>query len=184
MLTFYPCICLQRARRIMENLKEVCFSPLCFPLAFVIVGIILNHCKFVSDSKHKVVKSVLITPSSLMPWYLLAFIGQLVSQFPDEESLVLVQGLAGGGGIADLSITVVRRNIISVSAHLSFCPIKLYIHVYISIFMALPAHSGPWPLIHFCNHFSQKVRSLGRVISPSQGPYLNTGQHKHRINAY
>jgi hypothetical protein len=25
---------------------------------------------------------------------------------------------------------------------------------------------------------------LVRVISPSQGLYLNTGQHKHRINAY
>jgi hypothetical protein len=25
---------------------------------------------------------------------------------------------------------------------------------------------------------------LGRVISPSQDLYLNTGQHEHRINAY
>jgi hypothetical protein len=46
--------------------------------------------------------------------------------------------------------------------------------------MALPAHSGPRPLIQFRNHFSL----LGRVISPSQGRYLNTGQYKHRINAY
>jgi hypothetical protein len=51
-------------------------------------------------------------------------------------------------------------------------------------FMALPAHSGPRPLIQFRNHFSQTVGLLGRVISPSQGRYLNTGQHKHRINAY
>jgi hypothetical protein len=51
--------------------------------------------------------------------------------------------------------------------------------------MALPAHSGPWPLIQFRNHFSQTVVGfLGQVISPSQGRYLNTGQHKHRINAY
>jgi hypothetical protein len=28
------------------------------------------------------------------------------------------------------------------------------------------------------------VGLLGRVISPSQGLYLNTGQHKRRINAY
>jgi hypothetical protein len=48
--------------------------------------------------------------------------------------------------------------------------------------MALPAHSGPWPLIQFCNHFSQTVELLGRVISQLQGRYLNTGQHKHRIN--
>jgi hypothetical protein len=50
--------------------------------------------------------------------------------------------------------------------------------------MALPAHSGPRPIIHFRNHFSQTVGLLGRVISPSQGRYLHTGQHKHRINAY
>jgi hypothetical protein len=30
----------------------------------------------------------------------------------------------------------------------------------------------------------QMVGLLGRVISSSQGLYLNTGQHKHRINAY
>jgi hypothetical protein len=50
--------------------------------------------------------------------------------------------------------------------------------------MALPAHSGPRPLIQFRNHFSQSVELPGRVISPSQGRYLNTEQHKHRINAY
>jgi hypothetical protein len=50
--------------------------------------------------------------------------------------------------------------------------------------MALPAHSGPRPLIQFRNHFSQTVGLLGRVISPSQGRYLHTGQHKQRINAY
>jgi hypothetical protein len=30
----------------------------------------------------------------------------------------------------------------------------------------------------------QMVGLLGRVISSSQGLYLNTGQHKHRINTY
>jgi hypothetical protein len=50
--------------------------------------------------------------------------------------------------------------------------------------MTLPAHSGPWTLIQFRNHFSQTVGLLGRVISTSQGRYLHTGQHKHRINAY
>jgi hypothetical protein len=49
--------------------------------------------------------------------------------------------------------------------------------------MALPAHSGPRPLFQFRNHFSQTVGLLGRVTSPSQGRYLNTGQHKYRINA-
>jgi hypothetical protein len=50
--------------------------------------------------------------------------------------------------------------------------------------MALRAHSGPWPRIQFRNHFSQTVGILGRVISLSQGRYLNPGQHKHRINAH
>jgi hypothetical protein len=50
--------------------------------------------------------------------------------------------------------------------------------------MALPAHSGPWPFIQFRNHFSQMVGLLGRVISSSQGRYLNTGQHKHIIKTY
>jgi hypothetical protein len=50
--------------------------------------------------------------------------------------------------------------------------------------VVLPAHSGRRPLIQFRNHFSQTVGLLGRVISPSQGLYLNTGQHKDRINGY
>jgi hypothetical protein len=50
--------------------------------------------------------------------------------------------------------------------------------------IALPAHSGPRPLIQFRNHFSQTVGFRGRGISPSQGRYLSTGQHKHGINAY
>jgi hypothetical protein len=36
----------------------------------------------------------------------------------------------------------------------------------------------------FVIFFTQTVGLLGRMISPSQGPYLHTGQHKHRINAY
>jgi hypothetical protein len=51
--------------------------------------------------------------------------------------------------------------------------------------MALTALTGPWPLLQFRKKFfTQTARLLGRVISPSQGRYLYTGQHKHRINAY
>jgi hypothetical protein len=50
--------------------------------------------------------------------------------------------------------------------------------------MVLAAHSGPRALIQFRNRFSQTAGLLGRGISPSQGHYLNTGQHKHRINTY
>jgi hypothetical protein len=50
--------------------------------------------------------------------------------------------------------------------------------------MPLPPHSGPRPLIQYRNHFTLTVGLLGRVISPSQGHYVNTGQHRHRINAH
>jgi hypothetical protein len=39
--------------------------------------------------------------------------------------------------------------------------------------MALPAHSGPRPLIQFRKQFSKMIGLLGRVISHSQGRYLN-----------
>jgi hypothetical protein len=59
----------------------------------------------------------------------------------------------------------------------------------------------PWPLFFFFQWlfqpiqgpglffssviiFSQTVGHLEQVISPSQGCYLHTGQHKHRIDAY
>jgi hypothetical protein len=42
---------------------------------------------------------------------------------------------------------------------------------------------GPWPLFSFMI-ILQTVGLLGRDISSSQGLYLNTGQHKHRINIY
>jgi hypothetical protein len=49
--------------------------------------------------------------------------------------------------------------------------------------MALQPFVGPWPL-QFCNLFHTDGRTPCRVISPSRGRYLHTGQHKHRINAH
>jgi hypothetical protein len=43
---------------------------------------------------------------------------------------------------------------------------------------------GPWPLIFGFIIILQTVGLLGRVISTSQGLYLNTGQHKHRISTH
>jgi hypothetical protein len=43
---------------------------------------------------------------------------------------------------------------------------------------------GPDLFFSFVIFFTQTVGLLGRVISPSQGRYLYTGQHKHRINAH
>jgi hypothetical protein len=42
---------------------------------------------------------------------------------------------------------------------------------------------GPWGLFRFLNPI-QLAGLFGRGISPSQGRYLPTGQHKHRINAH
>jgi hypothetical protein len=43
---------------------------------------------------------------------------------------------------------------------------------------------GPGLFFSFVIIFTQTVGLLGRVISPSQGSYLHTGQHRHRINAH
>jgi hypothetical protein len=43
---------------------------------------------------------------------------------------------------------------------------------------------GPGLFFSFVNFFTQLVGHLGKVISPSQGRYLHTAQHKHRINAH
>jgi hypothetical protein len=51
------------------------------------------------------------------------------------------------------------------------------IHNCIYLPMALQPFLGPWPLL------TPSVGLLGRGISPSEGRFLHTGQHKHRINA-
>jgi hypothetical protein len=43
---------------------------------------------------------------------------------------------------------------------------------------------GPGLFFSFVIFFTQTVGLLGRVISPSQGRYLYTGQHRHRIDAH
>jgi hypothetical protein len=45
--------------------------------------------------------------------------------------------------------------------------------------IALPAPPGPRHLIQFRNPFSGTIGLLWRMISRSQGCYLNTGQQKH-----
>jgi hypothetical protein len=63
--------------------------------------------------------------------------------------------------------------------------ISLIIQSFDAIFFSGSSSSlGPWPLVQFRNHSSQTVGLPERVISSSQGRYLNTGQHKHRINPY
>jgi hypothetical protein len=50
--------------------------------------------------------------------------------------------------------------------------------------MVLQRFVEPWPLFQFRNPFKQSVRFLGQVICASQGRYLHTGHHKHRISAH
>jgi hypothetical protein len=62
---------------------------------------------------------------------------------------------------------------------------NIYIYIYIYIYISL-ALQPPWALAHAFSFMIilQTVGLLGRVISSSQGPYLGTGQYKHRINTY
>jgi hypothetical protein len=50
--------------------------------------------------------------------------------------------------------------------------------------MALEPSVEPWPPFPCLDSFTQTVGLLGRGISPLQGRYLHTEQHKHRINAH
>jgi hypothetical protein len=54
----------------------------------------------------------------------------------------------------------------------------------ISSSVALEPFLGPGLFFSYVNFFTHMVGLLGRVISPSQGRYLHTGQHKHRINGH
>jgi hypothetical protein len=49
--------------------------------------------------------------------------------------------------------------------------------------MALQPFVGPWPLFNFLISYTVG-KLLGREKRPSQGRYLHTVQHKHRINAH
>jgi hypothetical protein len=90
-------------------------------------------------------------------------------------------------GMLVLSIKVLLR-------HISFQRRKdsLYItHIkwhysFINSSMALQPFIRPWPLLQFHNLFytDQTVGFLERVISPSQGRYLHTEQHRHITNAH
>jgi hypothetical protein len=75
--------------------------------------------------------------------------------------------------IIDLSL----RNVCRVHIASSPCPNQLIFSL---------ALQPPWALVsdfQFYDHVTDG-RTLGRVINSSQGLYLNTGQHKHRINIY
>jgi hypothetical protein len=62
--------------------------------------------------------------------------------------------------------------------------IIIIIVIVIVIVMAVQPFVGSWPLFSVSWSYTQSVRLLGRGNSPSQGLYLHTKQHKHRINAH
>jgi hypothetical protein len=66
-------------------------------------------------------------------------------------------------------------------------PVLSFIHSFVRSFIREWIYSpllDPGLFFSFVIFFTQTVGLLGRVISPSQGRYLHTGQHKHRINAH
>jgi hypothetical protein len=59
----------------------------------------------------------------------------------------------------------------------------MFFHSFIHQWLYSPL-LGPGLFFSFIIIFTQIVGLLGRVISPSQGLYLHTGQDKHRINSH
>jgi hypothetical protein len=59
---------------------------------------------------------------------------------------------------------------------------SIYLSIYLSIYGST-ALCWTFAAFQFLNIFTQSVGFLGRGISQSQGRYLHTGQHEHRINA-
>jgi hypothetical protein len=53
----------------------------------------------------------------------------------------------------------------------------IFIHSFINQWIYSPS-MGPGPFFSFVIIFTQSAELFGRVISPSQGRYLHTGQHK------
>jgi hypothetical protein len=88
----------------------------------------------------------------------------------------------------NLSIYLSTHLPIHLSIYLSIYPsthppvcLSIYISIYLWLYSPL---LGPWPFCQFLNLFTQSVGLPGRRISPLQGRYLHTGQHKHRINVH
>jgi hypothetical protein len=55
---------------------------------------------------------------------------------------------------------------------------------YLLTYLIRSSYTLRWQVVSFILIILQAVGLLGRVISSSQGPHLNMGQHKHRINTY
>jgi hypothetical protein len=67
---------------------------------------------------------------------------------------------------------------------INYAQSQLYPYCWYSSFHWLYSPLGPWPLVFSFMIILQTAGILGRVISSSQGLYLNTRQHKHGINTY
>jgi hypothetical protein len=78
-----------------------------------------------------------------------------------------------------------RRDLNLFPQSFKFCIIIRYTYTLVFIFQRFfQPIQGPGLLFGYIITFTETVGLLGRVISQSQGRYLHTGQHKHRINAY
>jgi hypothetical protein len=72
--------------------------------------------------------------------------------------------------------------ICDISIHgITYLRVRLEYTIYLWLYRSLLSLGRAFQFLDF---FTQSVGLLGREISPSQGHYLHTGQHKHRINAH
>jgi hypothetical protein len=83
-----------------------------------------------------------------------------------------------------LCLSIYLSVCLCLSIYLSIClsvclyvSLSIYISVCLSLCLSIYSPCGPRPLFQFLN-LRQSVGLLGRGISPSQGRYLNTEQHK------
>jgi hypothetical protein len=76
-----------------------------------------------------------------------------------------------------------KRKINTINFGIYFLPTQSFLNTFIyqRIYRSLLA---PGLLFSFVIFLTQTVGLLGRGISQSQGLYLHTGQHKHRINTH
>jgi hypothetical protein len=65
-----------------------------------------------------------------------------------------------------------------------WCKIIIIIIVIIIIMAAIQPFVGPWPLFQFLDPVHSQQDSLDGGISPSQGLYLHTEQHKQNKRAH
>jgi hypothetical protein len=104
-----------------------------------------------------------------------------------QQAILHTANIASYLAISTLSIYLKHSRSLKVAVQrLVLWPTLIHLSIYLSIYlsMTLQTFVRPWLLYLVLDFFTQSIGLLGRGISPLQGRYLHTGQHKHRINAH